>query len=57
MSKYTFTSSPFQVVTQYEKEFIRKWNENTANAVAEVIQYVAKATAFAVKNERKGVKI
>ena len=57
MSKHTFTSSPFQVVTQYEKEFIRKWNENTANAVAEVIQYVAKATAFAVKNERKGVKI
>lgn len=48
--KHEFIPSPFPTVTQYENAFIRSWNENTAKAVAEVLKYMAKATAFAVKN-------
>lgn len=51
-----FIPSPFPVVTEYENAFLKSWNENTAEAVAEVLKYIAKATASAikeVKEERK----
>lgn len=50
-----FIPSPFPAVTTYENEFVKVWNNNTAEAVAEVLKYMAKATAFAVK-ETKGEK-
>ena len=46
-----FIPSPFPAVTQYENAFIRAWNENTARAVAEVLKYIARATAFAIKDK------
>lgn len=44
-----FIPSPFPTVTAYENEFVKVWNNNTAEAVAEVLKYMAKATASAVK--------
>lgn len=44
-----FIPSPFPAVTAYEDEFVKVWNNNTAEAVAEVLKYMAKATASAVK--------
>lgn len=49
-----FIPSPFPTVTQYENAFINSWKKNTANAVAEVLKYMAKATAFAIKNNEVG---
>lgn len=44
-----FIPSPFPVVTSYENVFIKKFNDNLAGAVAEVLKYIAHATASAVK--------
>lgn len=44
-----FIPSPFKVVTQYENAFVRAWNNNIAEAVAEVLKYIANATAVAIK--------
>lgn len=51
-----FIPSPFPTVTQYENAFIKAWNKNTASAVAEVLQYMAKATALAIKENKEGKK-
>lgn len=48
-----FIPSPFPAVTEYENSFIKIWNKNTADAVAEVLQYAAKLTASAIKENRK----
>lgn len=50
-----FIPSPFPTVTAYENEFLKVWNKNTSEAVAEVLKYMAKTTAFAVK-ETEGKK-
>ena len=44
-----FIPSPFPVVTSYENAFIKKFNDNLAGAVAEVLKYIAHATALSVK--------
>lgn len=44
--------SPFLTVTQYEKEFIKEGNRMTAEAVAGVVKYIAKATAAAIKDKQ-----
>lgn len=51
-----FIPSPFPVVTEYENTFVKVWNENTANAVAEVLKYMAQATASAIKETKEGKK-
>lgn len=56
MSKHThdknshFIPSPFGVVTSYENAFIEAFNKNLSGAVAEVLKYIASATASAIKN-------
>lgn len=45
-----FIPSEFTVVTEYEKEFIKVWISNTAEAVAEVLDHLAKETASAIKD-------
>ena len=47
-----FIPSPFPVVTEYENAFVKSWNENTANAVVEVLKYMAQATASAIKETK-----
>ena len=49
-----FIPSPFKVVTQYENAFVRAWNNNIAEAVAEVLKYIANATAVAIKTGQVG---
>ena len=51
-----FIPSPFPAVTEYENTFVKVWNENTANAVAEVLKYMAQATASAIKETKEGKK-
>lgn len=51
-----FIPSPFPTVTEYENTFIKVWNKNIAKAVAEVLQYTARATASAIKENREGKK-
>lgn len=46
-----FIPSPFPAVTEYENAFVKEWNKNTANAVAEVLKYIAQATASAIKEK------
>lgn len=48
-----FIPSPYFVVTEYENDFIKKWRSNTSEAVAEVLKYMAKATASAIKESKK----
>lgn len=48
-----FIPSPYPAVTEYENAFVKEWNDNTAEAVAEVLKYVAQATASAIKERRK----
>lgn len=43
-----FIPSPFPVVTSYENAFIKKFNDNLAGAVAEVLKYIAHATASVI---------
>jgi hypothetical protein len=47
-----FIPSPFSVVTSYENLFIKKFNDNLSGAVAEVLKYIAKATASAIKEDK-----
>lgn len=51
-----FIPSPFPAVTEYENTFVKEWNKNTANAVAEVLKYIAQATASAIKETKEGKK-
>lgn len=51
-----FIPSPFPAVTAYENEFVKVWNNNTAEAVAEVLKYMAKSTAFAIKETKETKK-
>lgn len=46
-----FIPSPFSVVTSYENAFIKKFNDNLAKSVAEVLKYIAHATASAIKEQ------
>lgn len=48
-----FIPSPYKVVTEYENELKKKWDENTANAVAEILKYIANQTGRAIKNKDK----
>jgi hypothetical protein len=45
-----FISSPFSVVNSYENKFIKDFNDNLSGAVAEVLKYIAHATASAIKD-------
>lgn len=47
-----FIKSPFKVVTAYENAFIKEFNDNLSSAVSEVLKYIAKATATALKEEK-----
>lgn len=47
-----FIPSPFTAVTEYENTFVKEWNKNTVNAVAEVLKYMAQATASAIKETK-----
>lgn len=51
-----FIPSPFPAVTEYENTFVKEWNKNTANAVAEVLKYMAQATASAIKENKEKKK-
>jgi hypothetical protein len=51
-----FIPSPFPAVTEYENTFVKEWNKNTANAVAEVLKYMAQATASAIKETKEEEK-
>lgn len=51
--KSNFIPSPFPAVTQYENVFIKEWRKNTAEAVAEVLKYLAQTTASAIKNKEE----
>lgn len=48
-----FIPSPFPAVTEYENTFVKEWNKNTAEAVAEVLKYIAQATASAIKETKE----
>ena len=48
-----FIPSPYKCVTQYENTLIKEWNKNTAEAVAEVLKYMAQATASAIKETKE----
>ena len=48
-----FLSSPYPVVTSYENAFIKKFNDNLSSAVAEVLKYIACATAQTSKEEKQ----
>ena len=51
-----FIPSPFPAVTEYENAFVKEWNKNTAKAVAEVLKYMAKVTAAAIKENKEEKK-
>lgn len=51
-----FIPSPFPAVTEYENTFVKEWNKNTANAVAEVLKYMAQATASVIKETKEEKK-
>jgi hypothetical protein len=53
-TKHKHSPSPFSVVTEYENTFVKEWNNNTTEAVAEVLKYLAKATASAIKEIKEG---
>ena len=48
-----FIPSPFPAVTEYENTFVKEWNKNTAEAVAEVLKYMAQATSSAIKETKE----
>lgn len=48
--KSNFLPSPYSVVTSYENTFVKKFNDNLANAVGDVLKYIAHTTAFTIKN-------
>lgn len=47
-----FIPSPYKTVTQYENEFVSEWNKNTAQAVSELLKYVAKETANIINKNK-----
>lgn len=47
-----FIPSPFKVVTSYEDGFIKRWNDEQAAAVADVLKYIAKATASDLNKDK-----
>ena len=47
--QHELIKSPFPVVNEYEGEFVKDWNRNTAEAVATLLKYIARATASAIK--------
>jgi len=51
-----FIPSPFPAVTQYEDTLIKDWNKNTASAMGEIVKYLAKETASAIKENEKEKK-
>lgn len=51
----SFIPSEFPTVTQYEDEFVKIWNDNTAQAVGEVLKYLAAATASSIKDGGSGM--
>lgn len=56
MSKHQhdhFIPSPYPVVTAYENEFIKKYNNTMSAAVSEVLKYMAKVTAAEIKGNEK----
>ena len=50
--KSNFLPSPYPVVTSYENAFVKKFNENIAGAVADVLKYIAQATASSIKENK-----
>lgn len=48
-----FIPSPYGVVTAYENAFIKEFNNNLSSAVAEVLKYIARATATDIKNSKE----
>lgn len=44
-----FLPSPFKVVTEYEDEFIKQFNQNLSGAVNEVLKYIADKTKEEIK--------
>ena len=48
-----FIPSPFPAVTEYENTFVKEWNMNTAQAVAEVLKYMAQTTASPIKETKE----
>lgn len=48
-----FIPSPFKTVTSYENAFIRAFNDNLSEALADVLKYVAKVTSNNIKNLEK----
>lgn len=52
-NKSNFLPSPYRVVTSYENVFIKKFNDNVASAVSDVLKYIAKITASQTKNINK----
>ena len=47
--KHGLVKSRYKVVNEYEGEFVADWNNNTAEAVATLLKYIASATASAIK--------
>jgi hypothetical protein len=48
-----FIPSPLPAVTQYENDFVRRWNENMSKAMGEVLKYIANQTAQVIKDKEK----
>ena len=46
-----FIPSPYKVVTEYEDQFVKDGVENNKRAVTDVLKYIAKVTASAIRNE------
>ena len=44
---------PYPVVASYGNTFIKKFNDNLSSAVAEVLKYIARATAQTIKEEKQ----
>jgi len=44
-----FIPSPFKCVTQYENQFIKDWNGNTAKAMKEVLEFISDETKTEIK--------
>lgn len=51
--KHELIKSPIPAVNEFERQFIRAWNENMAEAVSDVLKYVASETAIAIKSQER----
>ena len=56
VNKHELIKSPIPAVNQFERKFIQAWNENMAEAVSDVLKYVASETANAIKSQTKEQK-